>query len=107
MARIYISAPVTGYDYGERKKFFHDIEVSIARMGDKPVNPMRHTTEYMSHEDAMRVCLRLLLRCDEMRCYGDVANSSGCLTELDVAGACGIKVTMVSKDGLANKEQED
>ena len=26
MARIYISAPVTGYDYGERKKFFHDID---------------------------------------------------------------------------------
>lgn len=92
MARIYISAPVTGYDYKERKQYFSRIEREIVKGGDSAVNPMRLICEGMSHEDAMRICIRHLLRCDEMIVYGDFYKSAGCIEEVFIALSIGMPV---------------
>lgn len=101
MARIYISAPVTGYDYEERKRYFSRIERKIVKDGNTAVNPMRLTCEGMTHKDAMRICLKKLLICDEVHAFGLYEKSEGCMVELIVADAAGIKVVR------HNTERED
>lgn len=40
--KIYISAPINGYDLNERKRFFEQKEEEIKALGYIPVNPMEN-----------------------------------------------------------------
>lgn len=99
--RVYISAPISGYDLEGRKEFFQAAEEFVRACGHQPVNPMGDidTDDPPAKEECMKADIADLLKCDAMLQIGDWAKSRGCMTELDVAQACGIKVFRIKEVG--------
>lgn len=63
--KVYISLPIPGYSYTERRGKAATVYMNLAGKGFKPVNPMNNGLgEHDSREDHMRVDFRLLLDCD-------------------------------------------
>lgn len=65
--KIYISAPISGYDLTERKALFSQMEDILAEEGYKPVNPFSNplpdSAPYTEH---LKQDIKLLLDCDGM-----------------------------------------
>lgn len=92
--KIYISAPITGYDLQERKEFFAAMASLLRDLGQTPVNPMESidVSNPPAHSEAMRRDIAMLLDCDAILLLGEWWNSEGCVVEKMVAETCGIKV---------------
>ena len=94
MKKIYISAPIVGYNISERNKFFADMAKVIKDMGFIPVNPMEKADENQTRQEHLREDTKLLLDCNEIWVFGDFINSSGCMYEIEVARQYGIKIRL-------------
>ena len=89
--KIYISAPINGYDLNERKRFFEQKEKGIKALGYIPVNPMKNGVPLDAPvSEHFKADLKLLLDCDEAWFYGNINESKGCLLEWRTAYACNI-----------------
>ena len=91
--KIYLSGPISGYDYEERKDVFGKIKDILETMGYDVSNPLDNGLSNMAttHQH-MRRDLKMLLDCDEIFMLCDWNRSAGCKTELDVAVAAGMEV---------------
>lgn len=90
--KVYISAPVTGYDLIERREYFDTIETALNNVGCKAVNPLKGVPDNISRETAMRRDIEMLLRCDMVLAMDGWQTSRGCMLEIEVARQCGIFV---------------
>lgn len=94
MAKVYISAPITGYDLKERKEYFASKAEWLRDLEFEPVNPMADIDigNPPPREDCMKRDIKMLLDCTAMILFGDWQNSEGCNLEMLVAKQCGIWV---------------
>lgn len=89
--KVYISAPVTGRDIEERKRYFSHVAEQLRQQGYDPVNPMHNGLKATaSHAAHMRAHLSMLLQCAYYVSALDSALSAGCAVEETVATACSI-----------------
>lgn len=91
--KIYLSAPISGYDLEERKERFMEMEVKLRGRGFDVCNPMgKHWESGLTTYDYMRKDIEMLLSCDAILLMDGWNRSAGCKCELDVAVACGLEV---------------
>lgn len=89
--KVYISAPITGYDLAERKAWFAIAARQLIIAGYTPVSPLPNgLPDTASHADHMKADLKMLLQCDAYVRSRQWAASAGCCIECQVADACGI-----------------
>lgn len=107
--KIYISAPITGHNLEERKKYFSAIATRLEEYGYEPVNPLdgieffqsNHFDSYNNrpnHDDYMKRDLMLLTTCDSILLCPRWEHSDGCRLEFEVARGCGMGVSYL-RDG--------
>lgn len=91
--KVYLSAPISGYDLNERRERFAHMKEGLEKLGYNVMNPMENglsddapTTQHMKRDIIM------LLQCDVIFLMKGWNKSAGCLTELHVATACGLDV---------------
>lgn len=90
--KVFISAPVTGRDREERKRFFRQVEQNLKDLGFYPVNPMKNgAPSTAKHATHMKASLRKLLCSDYYIQALDSVGSAGCFVEEQIAEACGIE----------------
>lgn len=93
MTKVYISAPITGYNLGSRKRYFAEKARLLAAKGYEPVSPLDGQTNLnLSRPAQMKRDIRLLLDCDAIMLCQGWERSQGCNVERDVAAACGLSV---------------
>lgn len=91
--RVYISAPISGYDLDERRKTFADMEQRLIAKGYEVCNPMgKQWQAGLTTQEYMRKDIEMLLTCDAIFLMSGWNRSAGCKCELDVAVAIGIEV---------------
>ena len=91
--RVYISAPISGYDLEERRKTFADMEQRLTAKGYEVCNPMKNGLPDESPTQAhMKRDIEMLLTCDAILLLNGWNRSAGCKCELDVAVAIGLDV---------------
>lgn len=90
---VYMSAPISGYDINERRETFERMENELKKLGYKVLSPMKNglsqdepTSRHMKRD------IILLLQSDVIFLMTGWNRSAGCLTELNVATACGLDV---------------
>lgn len=91
--KIYLSAPISGYDLKERYETFENMEKELTKQGYSVLNPMKNglpvespTAQHMKRDIIM------LLQADAIFLMQNWNKSAGCITELHVATACGLDV---------------
>ena len=79
MSIIYLSGPISHYDYSERKKTFLRIQQELERKGHEVFNPMFNglPKDASTHEH-MRVDFQMLLQCDTILMLPKWNHSAGC-----------------------------
>lgn len=90
---VYLSAPISGFDINERRETFERVETELKKLGYKVLSPMKNglsQDEPTSHH--MKRDIILLLQADTIFLMTGWNRSAGCLTELNVATACGLDV---------------
>lgn len=104
--KVYISAPISGYDLDERKDTFMKMEVRLKGFGFDVFNPLgiEHHVDGLSTYDYMRKDLEELIKCDAILFLDGWNRSAGCHTELTVAVACGIDVWFDNIDNITYKQ---
>lgn len=91
--RIYLSAPISGYDLEERKDTFMKKQVELTGMGHEVLNPMENGLPDDSPvQQHMKRDIEMLLTCDTIYMMEGWNRSAGCKVELDVAVAIGLDV---------------
>lgn len=91
--KVYISAPITGYDINQRKAWFKNVERQLIITGYIPVNPFDNgLSSDAPRTEHMKADIQLLLQCDAYVRSRDWNQSAGCRTEATVAYECGIKL---------------
>lgn len=91
--RVYLSAPISGYDLAERKHTFAAMEKKLRVRGYDVCNPMGTQWESgLTAHDYMRKDIEMLLTCDAIMLMDGWNKSAGCHTELCVAIAIGIEI---------------
>lgn len=91
--RVYISAPISGYDLEDRKSVFADMEQRLIGKGYEVCNPMgKQWQAGLTTQEYMRKDLEMLLTCDAILLLNGWNRSAGCKCELDVAVAIGLDV---------------
>lgn len=93
MKKIYISGPISHYDYSERKQTFLSVQKMLEKKGYEVYNPMFNglPKEAETHEH-MRVDIKMLCECDTILMLPKWNHSAGCTHELNVAVAIGCDV---------------
>lgn len=91
--KIYISGPISGYDYKERQQVFAKVQEVFELIGYEVKNPLANgMPPNASTHQHMKADLKMLLECDEIIMLKDWNCSAGCQRELNVAVATGMKV---------------
>ena len=91
--KIYISAPISGYDIKERRATFKKVAGILEDEGYTVLNPMENgipaeaATKYH-----MRADFKMMLEADEVLFLDKWLHSAGCHTEFMVATAIGLTV---------------
>lgn len=89
---IYLSGPITGQDLEVTKTLFNSAQEAYEQNGHTVFNPFNNglpdNATYFEH---MRADLAMLLQSDVVVFLPGWENSRGCLVELQVASACGIR----------------
>lgn len=98
--RCYLSGPISGKDFEERKKAFKAAQVMLEAAGYEVVNPMENglplnatTVQHMKRD------IQLLIECECIFMMDQWNHSQGCYTEFIVATAIGCEVIFESKMG--------
>lgn len=96
MSKVYISGPISHYDYSERKKTFLRIQQELERKGHEVFNPMFNglPADADIHEH-MRVNFQMLLQCDTILMLPKWNHSAGCTQEFNLAVNIGCEVKFV------------
>lgn len=96
--KIYISGPISGYDYEERQQAFAKVQEILELIGYEVKNPLDNgVPKNASTHQHMKADLKMLLDCDEILMMKNWNRSAGCHTELNVAVAAGMKVSFESR----------
>ena len=91
--KVYISIPITGWDFEEQKRHAEDVASFLLAAGHTPVSPFDNGLDYnASYEDHLREDTKMLLDCDAILMCKGYYVSHGCTFERDVAVKCGLKV---------------
>lgn len=91
--KIYISGPLSGYDYKERQETFTTIQRILEYMNYEVKNPLGNCSLCDSAKrQNMREDLKMLLDCDEIFMMDGWNRSQDCLLELNVAVAANMQV---------------
>lgn len=88
---IYISGPLSGYDYKERQESFTKVQKILELMNYEVKNPLANDSLY-DPPKRLRENLKMLLDCDEIFMMDGWNKSQDCLLELNVAVAAGMQV---------------
>lgn len=90
--KIYISAPITGYNLDERRKLFAKWSQVLIDAGCEPVNPMdKGLPDEAPYREHMKKDISLLLDCDGYVISNRFTQSRGCKVEDAVAHVCGVE----------------
>lgn len=93
MSKIYVSGPISGYDYSERKQTFLFVQKELEKKGYEVFNPMFNgLPKGASTHEHMRVDFKMLCECDEILMLPKWNHSAGCSQEFAVAVAIGCNV---------------
>lgn len=99
--KLYISAPISGGEPEERRKFFAGVARDAAERGWQPVNPMDNGLEAEAPwEQHMRKDIRMMLECDAIILMSGWQFSRGCRLEEIVAREIGLEVIEHEKWGM-------
>ena len=91
--RIYISMPISGYDYQERKELSVFVQRELEQRDYEVFNPMFNgLPKDATTNEHMRTDLKMLCECDEIIMLPKWNHSAGCTQELGVATAIGCNV---------------
>ena len=91
--KVYLSGPISGYDYEERRITFGLWNTVMRAHGFEPVNPMENgVPKDAPSEEHMRVDLMMLLKCDCIMMLKGWERSLGARLEHEVALSCGMRV---------------
>jgi hypothetical protein len=90
MTKLYICGKVT--DDSDFARKFADAEKRLVRAGYSVVNPARIVPRQMSWGDAMRVCIKAMMRCDGVALLYDWADRKGATIEANLAASLDITV---------------
>lgn len=89
--KIYISGPITGQE-DTAKQRFEGVERMILELGHEPVNPIKlNHKENDTWTDCMKTDIKALMDCDAIYMMCGFETSKGCLLELALSIALGIK----------------
>lgn len=96
MAKVYISGPISGYDYHERKCLFLRIQQELEKKGYEVRNPMFNGLPQDADTHAhMRADFKMLCECDTIVMLPRWTHSAGCTHEFNFALAIGCEVKFV------------
>ena len=91
--RIYISGPISGHEYSERKAFFYQVQKTLEEKGYEVFNPMANgLPKDATTHDHMRMDFKMLCECDEILMLPRWNHSAGCAQEFAVAVAIGCRI---------------
>lgn len=95
MKKVYISGPISHYDYSERKQTFLSIQQALEKKGYEVFNPMfnRLPKDATTHEH-MRAGFQMLLQCDTILMLPKWNHSAGCMHEFNMAVSIGCEVKL-------------
>lgn len=93
MKKIYLSLPISGYDYSERKQLSLQVQTELEKRGYEVFNPMFNglPVDSVTHEH-MRVDFQMLLQCDTILMLPKWNHSAGCVQEFNMAVSIGCEV---------------
>lgn len=96
MRKIYLSLPINGYDYQERKAASLEVQREMEKRGYEVSNPMFNgLAKDALRQEHMRTDFKMLCECDEIVMLPKWDNSAGCLQELAIAASIGCKVRFI------------
>ena len=99
--KVYLSGPISGYDYEERRMTFSRLAEVMRKVGLEPVNPMENgVPKDADSERHMRADLKMLLECDSIMMLNGWKRSLGARVEHEVALSCGLSVMKESELAL-------
>lgn len=99
--KVYLSGPISGYDYEERRMTFSRLAEVMRKVGLEPVNPMENgVPKDAASEVHMRADLKMLLECDSIMMLNGWKRSLGARVEHEVALSCGLLVMNESELAL-------
>ena len=94
--KIYISGPITGFNFDERKCFFSQMAELAKSNGFTPVNPFDNgIAPDADYADHMVADIKMLIECQAILMLPDWDLSYGAKLELNVAVACHIETYKV------------
>jgi len=95
--KIYLSGPISGYKYEERKCTFSKIREIFELVGYEVMNPLENgLPQEASTKQHMKEDIKMLLESDKIFMMNGWNHSAGCHTELSVATALGLEVLFES-----------
>lgn len=93
MKKVYISGPISHYDYSERKQTFLQVQRMLEMKGYEVFNPMFNgLPKDATTNEHMRVDFKMLCECDTILMLPKWNHSAGCAQEFNVAVAIGCDV---------------
>ena len=99
--KLYISAPISGRNPKEVRKFFAGVAREAEERGWQPVNPMDNGLDTEAPwEQHMRKDIRMMLECDAVILVSGWQFSRGCRLEEIVARELGLEVIEHEKWGM-------
>ena len=95
--KIYISGPISGYDYEERKQTFAMAKKMLELSDYEVYSPMENgcPPNATTHQH-MRADIKMLVQCDEIFLLEKWNHSAGCFVEFMVAVAIGCRLQFCS-----------
>lgn len=96
MSKVYISGPISNYDYSERKQTFLKVQQALEKKGCEVFNPMFNgLPKDATTQEHMRVDFQMLLQCDTIIMLPKWNHSIGCTHEFNVAVSIGCEIKFV------------
>ena len=91
--RVYISMPMIGYGYEDRKGKAATVYMNLLEMGFEPVNPMNNGLDkHSGSEKNKKVNLHNLLNCDAIYLCRGWRKAQECVADRTVAEQCGMMI---------------
>lgn len=94
MKKIYIAGKVTGLPQAEVVAKFEEAQLNFEKLGFEVVNPVEVVGTFdTTWQDAMRLCIKAMMNCNEMVLLPCWTHSKGALVERTLAESLGMNIT--------------